>query len=215
MSAPLAEQEDSMGWLREVRSGGDGGFGPTPMPAALQRLRAHWDDLRGARIMPDRTDFAPGAVADLLDICLLVERIAPGQARIRLAGMDLSDLFGMELRGMPLFTLFTPDCRTRLQPVVERVFAQPSIARLRLEAERGLFATPGLGEMLILPLRDSHGATSRALIGVTTQVTPGRSPRRFVLAGTHLEPLVPMAEATAQAPAGGPRPALRLVHSRD
>jgi hypothetical protein len=202
-----------MGWLREVTSGGDGGFGPKAPPAQLVRLRAYWDDMRGQDLMPRRSDFAPGAVPDLLDICMLVERIAPGQARIRLAGMHLSDLIGMELRGMPLFTLFTPDCRTRVQPLLERVFAQPSVARFQLEAERGIFKPSAGAEMLIMPMRDAEGHPTRALIGLASDATAGRTPRRFALSGYHLELLGPQIAPVATPPRSE-TPNLRLVHSR-
>ena len=37
--------------------------------------------------------------------------MAPSVARFRLAGAHLSELMGMEVRGMPMTALFLPDAR--------------------------------------------------------------------------------------------------------
>lgn len=65
-------------------------------------LRAYWDELRQGRAVPTRADVQPAGIGDGLDYAFILERIAPGAARFRLAGRHLVDLMGMEVRGMPL-----------------------------------------------------------------------------------------------------------------
>ena len=52
--------------------------------------------------MPRRAEIDPRGIENALEYAFILERIAPGMARIRLAGIHLSDLMGMEVRGMPL-----------------------------------------------------------------------------------------------------------------
>jgi hypothetical protein len=168
---------------------------------------------------------------------MLLERIAPGQVRIRLAGMALCDLLGLDLRGMPLSSLVVPGGRDGLSLALERVFDGPTQAHLRLTGERGMMRPTFGGELLILPMLGHSGACDRALACLVTSGTMGRAPRRFDLTATEhrrIDGLVAragaplpkraaparepmgMAEAPARfAPAAKGRPYLRLVKNDD
>ncbi|WP_323041969.1 PAS domain-containing protein [Gemmobacter sp.] len=192
-------------------------------PAQFAQLEGYWQALRPADgALPRRADFDPRGIADMLECCLLLERIASGQVRIRLAGMALCDLLGMDLRGMPLSALMVPEARVALAAHLERVFAGPAIGRYRLEGERGFMRAPCMGDMLVLPLLGQSGRPDRALACLVTDGRAGPAPRRFALAMGGSRPIgglvarpaptpVPgMAEAPA--PFAGPgRPHLRLV----
>lgn len=92
------------------------------VPAQFGQLEGYWQALRPADgALPRRADFDPRGIADLLDCTLLLERIAPGQVRIRLAGMALCDLMGMDLRGMPLSALMLPEARPALSAHLDQV----------------------------------------------------------------------------------------------
>ena len=75
--------------------------GPDPV-RILADLRSYWDSLRKGRAVPDRADVEPKGIRRALDYAFILERIAPGAARFRLAGRHLVDLMGMEVRGMPV-----------------------------------------------------------------------------------------------------------------
>ncbi len=179
-----------------------------PGHPALALLRAHWEAAREAGRPPLRQSIDPRRIGPALEHAFVAERIAPGVARLRIAGRQLADLLGMEVRGMPLTVFFTPAARDLAAAEIERAFATglPVSLRLASPAEPG---RPTLaGEMLLLPLRDGTGAVARLLGGIAVAGGIGRSPRRFAIDGA--------AEAAAADPCPPPVPApggrhLRLV----
>lgn len=179
----------------------------TAVPPQLAQMEGYWQALRPADgSLPRRADFDPRGIADLLECALLLERIAPGQVRIRLAGMALCDLMGMDLRGMPLSALLVPEARPALAAHLERVFAGPAIGRYRLEGERGFLRGPCAGEMLVLPMLGQSGRPDRALACLVTDGKPGRTPRRFALVQGGCRPIAGAPVAPVAAP-GPLRPA--------
>lgn len=165
------------------KSGGTGKLIPLqPLArrhALLSEALAYWEALRAGRDVPLRADLNPRGLERALDQALLLERIAPGHARIRLAGQKVSALLGIELRGMPLSVLFTPDQRAPLAETLERVFSGPEIADIALRSD-GAYGRPVLtGRLLLLPLRSDLGDITRALGVLVTEGDLGRVPRRF------------------------------------
>ena len=103
------------------RAKGSGQMGVT-MPPQFAQMEGYWQALRpDGGELPRRADFDPRGIADLLEHTLLLERIAPGQVRIRLAGMAVCDLLGMDVRGMPLSALLVTAARPALGAHMERV----------------------------------------------------------------------------------------------
>ena len=80
--------------------------------AAIAQVEAYWEALRGTRIVPKRSEIDPRGIEGALENAFIVERVAPGIARLRIAGSHLNDLMGMEVRGMPLTALFNPGAST-------------------------------------------------------------------------------------------------------
>jgi hypothetical protein len=192
----------------------------------LQTVRGYWDALRQGGAIPRRDQIDPRGMADCLDKIFLIERIAQGHARFRLAGMAMNDLMGMDVRGMPLSTLFEPVARTRISNELEQVFTAPSIMEIWLEAERSTGRPALSGRMLLLPLADAPGAQGQALGCMVTNGTLGRQPRRFAISGMVRELVAvpalrlmtetrPEHKQTPLRPSQSPRASLRLVHSRD
>ncbi len=162
-------------------------------------LRGYWEGLRAGGEVPARAALDPRGIADILDRVFVLERVAPGQARFRIAGMHLADLMGMEVQGMPLMSLFIPEDRLGLAAVLEQVFAGPGMVDLVLEAERGLGRPALAARMVILPLRDEAGRVARAVGVIATEGAAGRAPRRFAIARRVVTPLVPAAPAPVAA----------------
>lgn len=193
----------------------------SPEPDALALLRRAWSGLRRGTALPARMTLEPRSISPALASAFIAERIAPGHARLRVAGTRLSDLMGMEVRGMPLAALFELSARHALAGLLNEVFDAPCAARLMLSAAQG-FGRPTLtGEMLLLPMADRHGAARYALGGLVWQGTPGRLPRRLGIAAIRRQPLsrpgpahVPQSALSEMAEAAAdfrPRPPLRLV----
>ncbi|MDP2085525.1 MAG: PAS domain-containing protein [Gemmobacter sp.] len=202
-----------MGWIRDITGKSEkvlplmvGNLAPPPQFAQIE---AYWQALRPADgALPRRADFDPRGIADLLHATLLLERIAPGQVRIRLAGMALCDQMGMDLRGMPLSALMVPGARAGLAAQLQQVFDGPMIAHLGLSGEKGVMRPAFDGHLLLLPMRGNSGAADRALGCLVTTGTAGRPPRRFDLTGASLR-LVPGLPQTD--PARTPAPCLPEV----
>jgi hypothetical protein len=162
--------------------------------AHITAIETYWQKLCGSRLVPLRSDIDPRAIEDALEYTFIIERIAPGLARFRLAGMHLNDLMGMEVRGMPLTSLLVPSARRTIGDVLESVFQSPGIAELDLKAERGI-GKPNLdARMLLLPLKSDLGDISRALGCLETLGPLGRAPRRFELKGVLRQPSEPKVE---------------------
>ncbi len=173
---------------------------PGPAFAMLAEVRAYWEGLRDAGALPRRDQIDPRGIAGALEQVFLVECMAPGLARFRLAGMGVSELLGMDVRGMPLSALFDPATRDRLNPAIETVFRDQMGLDLWLEAERGLGRPALSGRMLLLPLVSTRGVTDLALGCLAVEGEVGRTPRRFVISALLSQPL----QATHAAP---PQPA--------
>lgn len=189
----------------------------------LQEVRAYWEAMRKDSRLPKRDDINPRGMASALEQVFLVEQIAPNHGRLRLAGMAISDLLGMDVRGMPITALLEPVARARLSEALGGLFRGEQILDLWLEAERGIGRPPLMARMLLLPLIGSHGEPDLALGCFCTKGDVGRAPRRFTISRMLREPLPAtaadhFASAFAElprpmAPPRG-RPNLRLVVSK-
>ncbi|MEX5728940.1 hypothetical protein Ga0609869_002293 [Rhodovulum iodosum] len=159
--------------------------------ATLATVEAYWEGVRGGRpCPPPRAAIDPRGLEGALSGAFLVERIAPGQARLRIAGRDLAAMMGMDTRGMPLSALFLPEARARLEGVLELLFDGPARLEVALAAPGAAGAPRLKARMLLLPLCDREGHVSRALGALELAGDVGRAPpRRMAIAGCHSRPL--------------------------
>ena len=178
----------ALSFLGRGKSGASGGSGGQRF-AILAEVRAYWEGLRNAGSLPERDRIDPRGIAGALENTFLLERVAPGIARFRIAGMQLHDLMGMDVRGMPVSALFEPAMRSRLADGLESVFSGPAILELWLEAERGIGRPALEGRMIILPLTGIKGETDLALGCLAMEGAMGRAPRRFAISGLMSEVL--------------------------
>ncbi len=199
----------------------------------IKEVEAYWQAIRAGRLVPRRSDIDPRGIERALEFAFVAERIATGLGRLRIAGSHLTDLLGMEVRGMPLTAFFATNSRPVITDTLEQVFADPAMAEITLTGERGI-GKPALdGRMILLPLKSDLGDISRVLGCLVTSGSVGRAPRRFEITDTRVTPLlgdarlpepVPQDPAPrvpsglAEAPATfdpGPRPYLRVVRRED
>lgn len=166
-------------------AGGDGMRFPV-----LQNVESYWDSLRGERPVPDRSELDPRRIQPALSCAFILERLAPGVARFRLAGTHLNDLMGMEVRGMPLTSFFLPESRRRVSAALEQVFDHPAKAWITLAGDRGIGKPPLDACLLLLPLRSDAGDVTRALGCLSTLGPVGRTPRRFDVRSTVVSPIL-------------------------
>lgn len=173
--------------------------------APVARALHHWDRLRGGRAMPGRDELDPADLGDALEYLFIAEPVAPGVARLRLAGQHLSLLLGMEPRGMPLCALFDAPARDAIAQAVDQTVRMGLRALMPLGASGGI-GRPALdGVMALMPLAAAAWETgtqpARLLGALHMRGTIGRTPRRLALAGP----------VRALPPGPRARPALRLI----
>ncbi|MFY0679965.1 MAG: PAS domain-containing protein [Thalassovita sp.] len=162
----------------------------------ISELDSYWSALCRGRSMPSRADVDPRGIEGALSHTFILERIAPGITRLRLAGHHLNDLMGMEVRGMPLSTFFAAHHRKTVETLSEHVCTGPAKAEFQLSAERGLGKPAIEARMTLWPLADAQGYATRLLGGLSFQGHIGRAPRRFMVASSRLIKLT--AEQPAQ-----------------
>lgn len=207
----MSDDADEDGSILDRRPGGMGGgeqvvrlaeFDAVSPARITSDLRDYWESLRKGRAVPDRADVEPRGIRRALDYAFILERIAPGAARFRLAGRHLVDLMGMEVRGMPVCSFVGPASRGRLSDLLESVFKAPQIAELWLEAPAE-YSRPALsGRMLLLPLKSDLGDITRALGCLVAEGDIGVTPRRFNIAQDRVMPIIRGAKVMEPSPSG-------------
>ena len=165
-----------------------------PLPE-IQRVEAYWESLRRGRLVPLRSEIDPRGLSGVLENAFVLERIAAGLARFRVAGSQFTKMMGMEVRGMPISAAFTPDGRTKLSDALEAVFAEPACVTLDCVSETGIGRPPLSARMVLLPLRCDLGEVSRVLGALALDGEVGRTPRRLDVAGIEHRTLTGYAEA--------------------
>lgn len=177
---------------------------------AIKTVEAYWEGLRNGRPIPSRADIDPRGMQNALEFAFILERIAPGVARFRLAGMHLTDLMGMEVRGMPLTAMFVPESRAKIGQALEAVFETPQITTITLKAERGIGRGAMDAQLLLCPLKSDLGDVNRVLGCLQTKGEIGRQPRRFEMVEATSRPILggnPAEQTLETTPKGTPIPA--------
>lgn len=177
----------------------------------LTAFESYWASTAPDGDIPRRSQIDPRGIEAVLSNAFVAERIAPGMARLRIAGMHLSDVMGMEVRAMPLSCLIAPGDRDRFAEALVELFDRPAKLRVTLEAEGGLGRPARTGQMLLLPLRSDLGDISRALGCLVTQGPIGRTPRRFRITALDLSPVPAQSEWAPITSHPSERPYLRVV----
>lgn len=131
--------------------------------SAIKSVEAYWEGLRNGRPVPSRAEIDPRGMQDALEYAFILERIAPGVARFRLAGMHLTDLMGMEVRGMPLSAMLVPEARARMSEVLEAVCETPQVTTVTLKSDHRIGRAALDAQLLLCPLKSDLGDVNRIL----------------------------------------------------
>lgn len=211
-------------------------FRPNAAQPAIAQIEGYWHGLRTDGDLPRRSDIDPRGIEGALEHAFVLERIAPGIARFRIAGQHINALMGMEVRGMPISSLFTAEARPRLIQLLEKVFSAPQIVEIPLKAGTTRGRQKIDARILMLPLLGEDGQVSRVLGAIVADGLDGTLPRRLeigdgpirqdriIFRASRPEPMAAFAEPPApfvpQMPLPDPkrratddRPVLRLVAS--
>lgn len=156
---------------------------------ALENLRRYWEKLRKGRIAPYRAELDPRAFEDALENMFILEQLNPSQIRVRLAGMTLCEMMGMEVRGMPPEAIMAAPHRSGFSEHLHSVLNDPAIVELDLVTS-GLDGRDVDARMLLLPLRSDFGEVTRVLGCVVTSTPEVRVPVNFSIVGQRTERVV-------------------------
>ncbi|MCO4848527.1 MAG: PAS domain-containing protein [Yoonia sp.] len=183
----------------------------------LRQLEQHWHSLRSDGQIPARNDVDPRAIGSALPWSFVLQRVAPGVARMRVAGQKLHDILRMDPRGMPISAFFGPDDRSTLAVHLEMAFSDPAIVALPLFAPATLMRKQVIGQILFMPLVDNQGDVSRVVGALVTDRPLGTRKRRLSIDDTKPTRHEPISMMPTQAlqpskkPNAAQRPALKLV----
>ena len=150
---------------------------------ACALVESYWDNLCREGALPLRSAIDPRGIEDALNYAFILESIGTGIARIRIAGMHLNELIGMEVRGMPISSFVTPASREAFARVLVSALKSPAKMQLSLTAEEAprTGGKPLTARMLLLPLADDEGRVNRILGCLETKGQFGQKPHRFEL----------------------------------
>jgi len=95
----------------------------------------------------------------VLDRAFVLERRRSELARFLVAGSQLCTAMGMDLRGMPMISLFDPSERRRCSDWLDHILSQPATGEMTLTAGDAVVQA----RMLVLPLRSDMGQIDRML----------------------------------------------------
>ncbi len=131
---------------------------------------AYWNEKRGQRPAPERTDIDPVAIRHALGDTLMLSADFVDQLRFRLAGTRVCALFCHELKGETFAGLWSEASRPAITELLTIVTNET------IGAVAGLTGRAGDGdevdlELLLLPLARSGHARTRAL-GVLAPLVP-------------------------------------------
>jgi hypothetical protein len=130
--------------------------------AASRDLYAYWEDRRGKRAAPERSEIEPGAIRQVLSDAFILALDGGAGHPFRLAGTRVCALFGRELKGEPFVGLWDAES----QQVIADLLAILNDERVGTVA--GVTAHNSAGdpielELLLLPLSANRPSLARTI----------------------------------------------------
>ncbi|MEM6466661.1 MAG: PAS domain-containing protein [Pseudomonadota bacterium] len=154
----------------------------------LSLIRSYWERLRAGRVAPYRSELDPRQFDAVLENVFILEQLNPQQLRVRLAGLRLCELMGLEVRGMPPEAMIEASDRAMFVELLSDVLKGPFVGELDLlvndTAGRALNS-----EMVLLPMRSDFGEVTRILGCVTIPDGLSYPPVSFSIAEQRLVPV--------------------------
>jgi len=103
------------------------------MQSSLQTLYGYWNEVRAGRLAPQRLDIEPSRIAEILAETFMLEWVEPGTYPYRLAGTQLCEIFGSELRGKNFLDGWSEVDRSQVEGCLATICEQGAVAHLILE----------------------------------------------------------------------------------
>ena len=164
-------------------------------------LFEHWSALRQGVDVPNRSEIDPRVFPDALENTFIFERIAKNDFRTRLAGMNLCDMMGMEVRGQSAASFMQHAERYRIENVLEHVLSRPAIGEITLTGQ-DLTGKEVDVNMILLPLRNDMGEVNRVIGCISYPQTTFSAPLRFAIKSQKLTPLSTLGHSSEEIAVG-------------
>jgi len=128
-----------------------------------RELFKYWNELRGTRLAPDRSEIEPGAIRKVLGDTFVIEADGVGNLPFRIAGTRVCALFARELKGESFVKLWQASGQTSIRDLVTTVMEEKTgvVAQATGAATDRSVLAVNL-EMLLLPL--AYGSRSDARV---------------------------------------------------
>jgi hypothetical protein len=138
------------------------GTGVAMKQASTQALFNYWNERRGRRPAPDRSDIDPGDIRHVLGDTFMLSADFADEIRFRLAGTRVCTLFAREIKGEAFNALWSEQNRKEIGDLLEALTSENigAVAGVTGRTEDG--AELEL-ELLLLPLARTGQARIRAL----------------------------------------------------
>jgi hypothetical protein len=136
-------------------------------------LFAYWNERRGARLAPKRTDIEPGAIRQVLGDTFVLEVDGRAQHPFRLAGTRLCALFARELKGEGFLGLWERSGQAAMRELIAVVMEERVgiVAQVTATAAGDALLPVNL-ELLMLPLAYDTRSEARLLGAMAPTVVP-------------------------------------------
>ncbi|MAN61241.1 MAG: hypothetical protein CMI60_04760 [Parvibaculum sp.] len=128
----------------------------------VQGLLDYWNELRGSRPAPKRSEIEPRDLKRVLPHVFILERNDRWTYRFRLAGTGLCNVYGMEFRRHNMAALWQGESQQEILTLLNDVTGSGTIGLVEYTAETTDNRQLSL-EMVLLPLAQDNGAITRVV----------------------------------------------------
>jgi hypothetical protein len=147
-------------------------------------LYSYWNEVRGARIAPQRLEIEPSRIAQILADTFILEREGRHEYIYRLAGTRICEQFCRELRGRNILDFWSAEDREIVVRVLESVTRDGAVGVIEFSVGNAVVGSRF--ELLLLPLVHTGQAISR-ILGSLSSSSEVRQPSEAMLEQLRLE----------------------------
>jgi hypothetical protein len=138
-----------------------------------RELFDYWNDRRGERLAPERSDIEPAAIRKILGDTFVLEANGPDNHLFRIAGTRLCALFGRELKTESFLKLWERPGQTAIRELLAVVMEEKvGIVATVTGATRDDTLAPLNLEMLVLPLGYHSRGEARVMGALLPMAVP-------------------------------------------
>jgi hypothetical protein len=130
--------------------------------SSTRELFDYWNERRGARAAPERSEIEPGAIRHVLADTFMLTFDPRAEHPFRIAGTRVCAAFGRELKGAAFTEIWAPASRDPIRDVLATVATESVGVVAGAVGRSGTGAALEL-EFLALPLAHRGGASARIL----------------------------------------------------